>query len=164
MLEKIPEQEIWFQLKYKDKVYNINLYEVISAIKFADDVKWIPQLSKEWWDKLLEMYPEFNEEPNYNKKEDIIYLTGDVVELEEYNYADEEKFYFNTSIQSDDAVLGLHQILEMFYFAEAEKYVPTIGYVFWYHISKIYRAYFNAGYEEVLCVNLKLQKVGKSSI
>lgn len=159
----MDRQDVWFQLKYNNKVYNINLYEVVSAVKFAEEQYWIPALTETWWNKLLKRYPEFNGEPVYNK-DDVIFLTGEVTKLDEENYNDEEMFYFFTSINKDDAVIGLHEILEMLYYAETEHYIPSIKYDFWYHISRIYKAYFVAGYEEVLCVNSKLKKTGKSTI
>ena len=157
----MDRQDVWFQLKYNDKVYNINLYEVVSAVKFAEDVKWIPQLSQAWWDKLLEMYPEFKGEPEYNK-ENMLYLSGEVTELEKPTN-DGEYYYFEAYSDETSLIIGTHAFLEMFYHAEQENLIPKIGFNFWYHISMLYRGYFRrTDYEEVICISSKLEKVDMS--
>lgn len=150
----VNQEEVWFEIQYESKKYIINMYEVVSAIRYAQDHWLIPSLSEEWWNKLLGRYP-------YLEEDDRTYDEPNAVKLsEDVTYVDDIHFFDACIADKHICYIELHNILEMLYYAEQEDCVPRIDYSsFWYHIKKIYPDYFTQyGYQEVICANSKLKK------
>ena len=62
----INEDNYYFYLKDSVHEFTISLQEILKCVKFAEEEGVIPELSKDWWNKISTLYSDFctiNEAP-----------------------------------------------------------------------------------------------------
>lgn len=148
---------IWFQLMHGNKIYELNLYEIICAIISASDNHVIPEIPQPWIDDVCIRYPILEEVEEFPIVKDNQLILKDAFVNEEED--DDGEIVYMTAIGNDTQFcIGLHLLLQMILIAEKEGFVPELDYLdFWQHIESMYYNYFETkGYHEIICTDLKL--------
>lgn len=151
---------IWFQIEYNSKRYELNLFDVISAIIFVSEKGYIPKIPKSWIADVCKQYP-------YLEADDFPILKDNQVALTEVialNVPDDDAEYFYFVAEANDTKfeIPLHLLLQLLLELEKAKFTPKLDYYsFWEDIEDMYYNYFEweGTQESIICANLRARQI-----